>query len=274
MPIIVDSHCHIQFPEFDKDRDAVIGRARGAGVKMLAIGADFATSQEAVKIAHQYPDDIWATAGFHPNNLNKETMEGKPEVFDAGRLLELAKDERVAAIGECGLEYYRLGSFDEKTTKRIKEVQKQGFVEQIKIAEKLKKPLMIHCRPAKGTDDANKDFFGLLKTENYKLKFVVLHFYAGSLEMAKKFAEIGCYFTFGGVITFTRDKDEIVKYLPLDRILLETDAPYVAPEPYRGKRNEPAYVVEVAKKMAEIKGVSFEEAANQTYKNAKEVFGI
>ncbi|MDD5547570.1 MAG: TatD family hydrolase [Candidatus Pacebacteria bacterium] len=273
MSIIIDAHSHIQFHDYNKDRDETIGRAREAGVKTIAVGADMATSEQAIKIAYEYPEDIWATVGFHPNDLNEETREGNPENFNAGKILKLAEDEKVVAIGECGLEYYRLGNLTEETKERIKKIQKKAFLDQAEIAKKLNKPLMIHCRPTKGTDDANLDIFDLLKSMDNRPKFI-MHFYAGSLEMAKKFYELGGYFTFGGVITFSRDKDEVVGYLPLERLLLETDAPYVAPEPYRGKRNEPAYVVEIAKRMAQIKNVSFEEIVERTYKNCVELFGI
>lgn len=280
---IFDVHSHIHFSAYDKDRDEVIQRAGAVGAGMIAVGVNFFDSEKAVALAHKYPDNIWASVGFHPNDLNKETMEGKPEIFDPKKFLELAKDKKVVAIGECGLEYYRLGVFEERVAARIKKNQTQAFMEQARIAGELGKPLMIHCRPSKGADDANEDLYKLLITDcqparqGYSGRLPIpkiMHFYSGGLEMAKKFAEIGCYFSFGGVITFARDKDEIIKYLPLDRIMVETDAPYVSPEPYRGKRNEPAFVIEVVKKLSEIKNIPLEDLSEKLYENSKKVFDL
>ncbi|MDD5430618.1 MAG: TatD family hydrolase [Candidatus Pacebacteria bacterium] len=270
---IIDVHSHIHFPEYDKDREKVIKNARKTGIKMVTVGVTAADSEKAISLAREYPEDIWATVGFHPNDLNKETMEGEPEIFNAGKLLELAKEKKVIAIGECGLEYYRLGAFKEDVVERIKKTQKQAFAEQMEIAKALNKPLMIHCRPTKGTDDSNEDIFEILKSGNKPLK-IIMHFYSGSLDMAKNLAEFGCYFSFGGVITFTMDKDEILKYLPMERILLETDAPYVAPDPYRGKRNEPVYILKTAERLAQVKNYETGAMLEKIYENSLEVFDL
>jgi len=277
--IIIDAHSHVQFPIYDSDRDAVIRRARAAGVKMIAVGTQAATSEAAIKLAHQYPEDIWATAGFHPNHLSeawfhdkKEQKAAAPEKFDINLLRQLAKDSKVAAIGECGLDYFRLITNNEQQI-TAKKLQKEVFLEQVELAKDLQKPLMIHCRPSKGTDDAYEDLLKILNPIPYTLN-PILHFYVGGLEITKKLVAAGFYFTFGGVITFARDYDEAIKYIPLDRILLETDCPYVAPLPYRGKRNEPAYIIETAKRMAELKSVEYEVIARQTTKNLLTVFGV
>jgi len=291
-PILFDSHTHIQFPAYDEDRKEVIDRAKIAGVKMITVGTQYETSKAGVILAEQYPDDIWATVGFHPahsipvygtspnhkvvggwHHDTQEQKSAEPEKFDIKKLEELAKNPKVVAIGECGLDYYRLATSDLSLATSVKEAQKQVFVEQIKIAQKLNKPLMIHARPSKGTDDAYLDALHLLQPTTYNLP-PIFHFYAGSLAMTKTLVDFGAYFTFGGVMTFVRDYDEIIKYIPLERILLETDAPYVAPLPYRGARNEPAYVVETAKKLAELKGISFEETCQITTNNVRIVFGI
>ncbi|MDP3999699.1 MAG: TatD family hydrolase [bacterium] len=283
---LFDSHTHVQFSAYDNDREEVIKRAREAGVKMICVGTQFSTSEAGIKLAEKYPDDIWASVGFHPNHAVSEgwhhdpdeQSEARPEKFDSDQLEKLALNPKVVAIGECGLDYYRIRN-DELG---IKNKQKEVFLAQAEIAQKLNKALMIHCRSSvlkspEGksikTDDAYEDLFNLM-TNNQLPITKVIHFFAGSLEIAKKLLNAGCYFTFGGVITFTRDYDEAIKYLPLDRILLETDAPYVAPEPYRGKRNEPAYVVEVAKKMAEFKGVSLEKVAEATTQNNLTIFRL
>ncbi|MDO8585163.1 MAG: TatD family hydrolase [bacterium] len=294
MTNLFDAHTHIQFPAYDADRDEVIKRARDAGVKMIASGTQFSTSLAAVALAEQYPEDVWATAGFHPNHAlpavgrlgrpkeggnhwyhdKSEQHETVPEVFDIGKFRALGRNKKVVAIGECGLDYFRLQESN-KTIKQgsIKAKQKETFVAQIELAKELRKPLVIHARPSKGTDDAYKDVLDILRTSDFRHP-TIFHFYAGSLAMTKKLVDAGCYFTFGGVTTFSDDYNESIRYIPLDRLMLETDAPYVAPIPYRGKRNEPAYVVEVAKRVALLKGVSYEEIVKQTTRNVLTVFKI
>ena len=260
---LFDSHCHPQFPEYDQDRDEVIKRAQAAGVKMICVGTNIASSEEAIKLAERYPDDVWATAGIHPTLIENWKLEIE-------NLQMLAQYPQVVAIGECGLDYYRLEPI---SAKAMAGRQKELFSAQIKIAQELKKPLMIHCRPSKGTDDAYEDLFITIQSIGVGPQYIV-HFFVGAAAVAEKLLTSGCYFTFGGVITFARDYDEVIKFLPLERILLETDAPYVAPLPYRGQRNEPAYVIEVVKKLAEIKGVSFEKVAEQPVETSKKSFQI
>lgn len=273
---LIDSHTHVQFPAYDTDREEVIKRAKSAGVKIITVGTQFSTSEAGIKLAEKYPKDIWATAGFHPNHFaedwyhdKKEQKESEREKFDIKVLENLARNSKVVAIGEFGLDYFRLGNYAENFKKR----QKEAFLAMAGLGEKLKKPLMLHVRPSAKTDDAYEDMHSLITNNQFSIPKIV-HFYVGSLEMTKKLVEAGFYFTFGGVITFARNYDESIKYIPLDRILLETDAPYVAPAPYRGKRNEPAYVIEVAKKMAELKNVSLEKVAEITVANTKTVFGM
>ncbi|MBI2024906.1 MAG: TatD family hydrolase [Candidatus Harrisonbacteria bacterium] len=275
--MIFDTHTHVHFPLYDKDRDDVIKRAQKVGVKMICVGTQAATSKLAIGLAKKYPNDIWATVGFHPNHLSenwyhdrKEQKEPVREKFDVKKLGELAKDSKVVAIGECGLDYYRLT--DASREDHVKN-QKEAFSEQIKLAESLGKALMMHTRPSAGSDDAYEDTLEILR-ENPISVPKINHFYVGSLTVTKKLLEAGFYFTFGGVITFSRDYDTILNYIPLDRIMLETDAPYVAPEPHRGKRNEPAYIIETAKHLAELRGESIEKIAEQTTKNALQVFKI
>ena len=167
------------------------------------------------------------------------------------------------AIGECGLDYYRL-------TNDTKEAQERTFLQQIELADEVKKPLMIHCR------NAFADLTRVLQATSHKLQANpgVIHFFSGTKDDAKELLGLGFSFSFGGVITFAREYDEVVRYIPLERMVLETDAPYVAPVPHRGKRNEPVYVVEVAKKVAELKGVPFDEVASKTTANARRLFGV
>ncbi|MBI4991792.1 MAG: TatD family hydrolase [Candidatus Harrisonbacteria bacterium] len=287
---IFDAHSHIQFPAYEKDRAEVIKRAQDKNIKMIAVGTQAPTSESAIQLAREYSGDIWATVGYHPNHVvissdpsvgatdswfhdKKEQKDAVPEKFDIEKLRTLALDPKVVAIGECGLDYYRLATSDERLATSIKDRQKEVFLKQAELAEELGKPLMMHCRPSKGTDDAYEDLLKILNPKPSTPNPIV-HFYVGSLEITKKLVEAGFYFTFGGVITFARDYDEVIKYIPLDRILLETDCPYLAPQSKRGKRNEPAYILETAEKLAEIKNLDPNLVLKTIYKNTLSVFKI
>ncbi len=265
-----DAHTHIQFPAFDEDREAVIRRAEESNVRMICVGTQISSSASAIILAKQYPKSIWAAVGFHPNHANdnwfhdqNEQKEPNKEKYDKKILKELAADPKVVAIGECGLDYHRISN-----ESGVKEKQKEIFLSQIELASEVQKPLMIHCR------NAFADLIAILKPITYNLKPSVVHFFTGKIEDAEKLLNLDFSFTFGGVITFTRDYDEIIKYIPLDRILSETDAPYVAPVPYRGKRNEPSYIIETVKRLADLKSVSLEKMREQIMENTGKIFGI
>lgn len=265
-----DAHTHVNFVAFDDDRDAAILRAKDAGVAMNVVGTQADTSRAAVELAEKY-DNVYATIGLHPVHTSKsyhdekELGEGgkaftsRGEIFDASTYETLGSSKKVIAIGECGLDYYRL----EEDTKRI---QAEVFVQHIELANKLHKPLMLHIR------NAYADALALLK-EHANVKGDV-HFFAGTWEEGKRFLSLGFTLSFTGVITFTHDYDEVIKNAPLDMLLSETDAPYVSPVPYRGRRNEPAYVVEVVKAIARIRGEDEEAVRAQLALNARRVFEI
>lgn len=265
----IDIHSHINFAAFEKDREEVMKRAREAGVAMINIGTQKDTSASAVALAEKY-DSAYAAVGLHPIHTAKsfhdeeELGEGgreftsRGEAFDYDHYKKLALHPKVVAIGECGLDYYRVESG--------KEEQEETFRKQIELAIEVKKPLMLHIR------SAYADAFNTLKT--YTGVRGNLHFFAGTIEDAKPFLDLGFSFSFTGVVTFTNDYNEVVRYLPLERIMSETDCPYVAPVPYRGKRNEPAYVVEVVKKIAEIRNEDFESVRAQLLQNATQFFGL
>ncbi len=265
-----DAHTHVNFVAYNDDREATILRAKDAGVALNVVGTQLDTSKAAVALAEKY-GNVFATIGLHPIHTSKsyhdekELGEGgkeftsRGEVFDMATYEELGKSPRVIAIGECGLDYFRL---EEKT----KEVQKEAFIQQIELANTLGKPLMLHIR------NAYDDALEVLKA-HAKVKGDV-HFFAGDWATAKKFLDFGFTLSFTGVITFTHDYDEVIKSAPLDMLLSETDAPYVTPAPHRGKRNEPAYVELVVRKIAEIRGEDFEKVSQQILENACRVFGI
>lgn len=260
--MLIDAHSHLQLSEYDADRAEVVVRMKTAGVKTITVGVDDATSKSALALAEKYPDCLWATVGTHP-------ADGGLDSFNIDTLRELAAHPKAVGIGECGLDYYRLKAGEDA----VKEKQKEVFRAHIAVAEEVKKPLMIHCRPAKGTDDAYEDLVVELLNSKPHVP-VIIHFFVGSKAVAERLLVLDCYFTFGGVITFARDYDGAIAVIPMDRIMAETDAPFVAPVPHRGKRNEPAYVGEVVKKLAELKGISFEEVVRITAETAVHIFKL
>lgn len=269
--MLFDSHTHVQFPEFDADRDAVVKRALEEGIWMVNVGTNVESSKKAVELTHGYKEGVFATVGIHPvrdeisNGASPHDAEAN---YDFTTIEELARDSKVVGIGETGLDYFR-----SQEVKSDKERQKELFVKHIELAQKVGKPLIIHCR------DAHDDLLSILKSYflNRKSLNGVMHFFGGegAWENLDKYLEMGFYISLAGVITFSNYKDtENIKKIPLERILIETDAPYVAPEPYRGKRNEPSYVKFVAEKLTEIKGISFEEVAEQTMQNTLALFVV
>lgn len=286
-PRLIDAHTHMQFAAFKDDVSEVILRARDRGVWIINVGTQKDTSKQAIALAEQYEDGVYATVGLHPIHTERSYHDvqelgaapskgGEPrlefysrrEEFSVTEYTKLARHPKVVAIGECGLDYYRI----EGDISAIKEKQKDVFRKHIEVAESAGKPLMIHCRDA--FDDLIKILNSYFQIPNSKKNPGIIHFFSGTEDHAKKLLEMGFSFTFGGVITFVHDYDKVVRHIPLDCILTETDAPYVTPAPYRGKRNEPSYVEEVVKKIAELKKVSFEEAAQQTVLNARNIFGF
>lgn len=278
----IDIHGHLNFAAYDAvgtglpaDREEAIKRAQKAGVAMITVGTQIDTSRKAVELAEAH-DNMWAAIGLHPIHTSKshhdeqELGEGNKEFTSRGEVVniesyrELAKHPKVVAIGECGLDYYRLDS-DSIAKQRI------AFESMIDIANETKKPLMLHLRNGSGKSAYN-DAFEIIKIRA-KVKGD-LHFFAGSIEEAKPFLDLGFYFSFTGVVTFTHDYDEVIKFLPLDRIMSETDCPYVAPMPYRGKRNEPAYVIETVKAIARIRGEDEDTVARQLLDNAIRFFAL
>ncbi|HUD02760.1 MAG TPA: TatD family hydrolase [Candidatus Paceibacterota bacterium] len=252
-----DAHCHLQLSQFDIDRAEVLERMEEGHFGGVVVGVDFATSREALELAEQY-GFLWAAVGLHPH-------DNVAEEFDMTIYRELAADPKVVAIGECGLDYFRSGTTDEE-----RDAQKHRFESQIALAVEVGKPLIIHCR------DAHDDMLAILKehTGTHPELKVIIHFFTGTGELAQQYLDLGCYLSFPGPITYADMYDESIRVAPLDKILSETDSPFAAPVPFRGKRNEPVYVEEVVKKIAAIKGVSVDAMAAQILENAKKVFGV
>ncbi|HBB57035.1 TPA: hydrolase TatD [Patescibacteria group bacterium] len=279
-PKLIDTHTHVNFSAFKNDGKEVIKRALDDGTWIINVGSQADTSERAIKIANEYKEGVYATVGLHPAHLEEQEVDYKeegdrinyrsrPEEFDEDFYLKLAQNNKVVAIGECGLDYCRnsQSKISNLESKNWKEKQKEVFKKHLELANKANKPIIIHCR------DAHDD---LLKILNLAVKppSGVMHFFTGTLEQAEKYIELGFYISFSGVITFTDAYNEVVRNIPSNRTLVETDAPYVSPKPYRGKRNEPSYVKYAAQKIADLRGVSFDEIAAQTTENAKKLFKI
>jgi len=255
MPKYFDIHSHLNFPDYESDFDEAIRRMRETGTYTITVGTDFESSKKAVELAEKY-EEIYACIGVHP--VDDESISWEVDKFES-----LIKHPKVVAIGECGLDFFHVDK--EKDYER----QKKLFLNQVEFALKYDKPLMIHAR------NAYEELLEILEPLGNlvsKLRGNV-HFFAGDIPTAKRFLDIGFTLSFTGVITFTHDYDEVIKFAPLSMIMSETDAPFVAPVPYRSKRNEPSFVQEVVKKIAEIRGEDFEKVRSILVNNALHMIG-
>ena len=272
----IDIHTHINLAAFNEDREKVTAHALEENVAHINVGTQIDTSKLAVEIADKHYG-VYATIGLHPVHTSKSYHDAneftdmdkgftsRGEIFDPLKYKELASSKNVVAIGECGFDYFR-------ADKNTKEIQEEAFVGQIEFANELGKPLMLHIRPSEGTMDAYEDALSVIKAHAKVLGNV--HFFAGTYDVAKKFWDIGFTTSFTGVITFADQYDEVIKKAPLDMLHGETDAPYVSPAPYRGKRNEPLNVREVYKRIAELRGEEEEVVRGQLLENAQRLFSI
>jgi len=251
----IDIHSHLCLSDYPVDQKVVIENMQKNSVGTIIVGSSLEDSIEVVKLAEQN-ENIWACIGVHPH-------EGKEPVFLEKEFEKIVISPKVVAIGECGLDYFKLVGDIELTKKKQKEI----FIKQIEFAIKYDKPLMLHIREA--FDDA------LEILNNYKGQVRGnLHFFTGKLIQAQKFIDLGFTISFVGLITYIHDFDKIIKTIPLESLQAETDAPFVPPVPHRGEKNEPSYVIEVYKKIAEIRGEDPEIVREQLLKNAKRVFDI
>jgi TatD DNase family protein len=253
--MLVDSHCHLDFPDFASELDAVVGRAREAGIgRIVTISTRVRPHAQVLAVAERFPD-VFCSVGTHPHHASEE-----PDV-DAKMLIAMSKHPKIVAIGEAGLDYhYETGPRD---------AQAASFRQHIAAARETGLPLVIHSR------DCDADMATILEEETGKGAFpAVLHCFTGGRALAFKGIELGLHVSFTGILTFKRSDDlrAIAKELPADRILVETDAPYLAPLPYRGKRCEPAYTLETAKVLAQARGVSLDEITRQTTENFFRLF--
>ncbi|MCF8000452.1 MAG: TatD family hydrolase [Halanaerobiales bacterium] len=253
---LIDSHAHLDFDKFNKDRDEVIERAKNNGiVKIINVGSDLSSSHRSLQLSQKY-EMIYAVVGVHPH-------EAKHLDKDALKVLkDLSKADKVIGIGEIGLDFH----YDNSP----RDIQREAFRKQLRLAKEVNLPVVVHSR------EADEDTIKILKEEKMNNHNVLLHSYTGGKELAEKASEMGFYFGAGGIVTFNSASElkKIIQKIPLTRILIETDSPYLAPEPHRGKRNEPLYVKEVAKFVASLKNTNLESVAEITKENTELFFNI
>ncbi|MDO8604781.1 MAG: TatD family hydrolase [bacterium] len=287
MPNFFDIHAHVNDARFDEDRNEVLARMRETGTSAIMVGTDYKSSQDCVAMAGPSESGVYATIGVHP-------IDDRDEKFSEELFAELAESPRVVAIGECGLDYSRL--VDVPDIEAEKERQRELFETQIDFALAQNLPLMLHVRDSdKKLADAHRDVLDILKTKKNMAACPPLpiaqrdqsgdgrrgerlrgnvHFFSQTIDIAREYFFLGFTISFTGVITFSHEYDEVVRLAPLDKIMSETDCPYVTPIPYRGKRNEPIYVEEIVKKIAEIRSEDFETVRAILVQNALRVFNI
>lgn len=254
--MLIDSHAHLNDEKFDEDRDELIKSLKDNGIELvLNLGDNPEASKQSIDLADKY-DFIYAAVGTHPgfaDTFNNDTLE---------LYRSYCKNKKVLAIGEIGLDYY----YDDVP----KNIQKECFIEQIKLAKELDLPYIVHDR------DAHEDVFNIMKQEHYSGSRGILHCYSGSVELAREFIKLGFLIAVGGVVTFKNSKTlkKVAQEIPLEYLLIETDSPYLAPEPYRGKRNNPSYVRNVAEQIAILRNISYDKVVEKTNENFKNLFNI
>jgi TatD DNase family protein len=275
---LFDIHAHLHDKAYDEDRGAVLKEMKDYGLGSITVGTDQIESKKALDLAVGH-EHVYAAVGLHP-------ADNVTEVFDKAFYKELAESEKVVAIGECGLDYHYVETFFERDVKEgkvtwskgeEKERQRKVFEAQVELAVEVNKPLMLHGRPSKKTMDAYEDMLHILETakkvHGTKLRGNA-HFFVGDINIAERFVQLGFTMSFSGVITFAKDYDDVVRYLPLTMIQAETDSPYATPAPFRGKRNSPMYVQEVVARIAVLRSQPLEEVRVQLLENARRIFGI
>lgn len=287
LPKFFDTHTHFNFNAFKDDSREAMERSLAQDVWFINVASEAKTAERAVKIAEEFEQGVYASVGLHPIHTFEDEFEEevkgekvkfvtRAEDFDRDFYAGLIeRSEKVVAVGETGLDYFHLRNFPAEKQQELRKKQQEVFAEQIELAAEKKLPLILHCRVLEGYD-AYEDMFDMLKEAKKKFPHLsgVLHCFAGDLAVMKKFLALDFYFGFNGIVTFARDYDKSLKAIPQNRLLLETDSPWLAPVPYRGKRNESLYVLEVAKRIAELREEDFEEVARYTTENALKLFGV
>ena len=279
---LLDSHAHVNFNAFKDDGDGVIRKSLEAGVGMILVGSEFRTSNRAIDYANHYETGVWAAIGLHPSQLFATRVQGEDydfmsrgEELDLEKYDKLADFSKVVAIGEIGLDYYRLADINE-SPKVIKEKQQRVLSQELTLAMHHHLPVIIHCR------EAHDDLLPLLQDFYHDYRQIlpkdkpwgVVHCFSGDMGLAQEYFSLGLDISFNGLITFCSTWDYLIQKMPLDRLLIETDCPFLTPVPFRGQRNEPSLVKLVAERIAQIRHTTIECIAEATTANACRLFNI
>ncbi len=279
--MLIDTHAHLNFNSFKDDADEIIQRCLAEQIWMINVGADYKTSRRALDYANRYEKGVYAAVGLHPMHLfafraktNDYDFYTRGEEFNYDAYEQLGKFEKVVAIGEVGLDYYHLDIGED--VNKIKARQKEAFWNQLLLARRLNLPVIIHCRQAHDDmitilRDFRKEYKELIPTDK---PWAVMHCFSGDEDLAWQYFNLGLIVSFTGLITFSSQWDDLIRKLPNDKFMIETDCPFLTPEPYRGQRNEPGLVKYVAKRIAEIKNLTLERVAEITTANARRFFNI
>lgn len=283
--MFIDTHAHVNFNIFKDDAEEVIRRALDNNTWMILVGSEYKTSNRALHFANKYQKGVYAAVGLHPIHLEEGSVDSQEEDnsysfmprredFDYGSYEKLAKFEKVVAIGEIGLDYYHIDPT--KNVEEIKKKQHEVFAQQLLLARSLDLPVIIHCRQAHDDlleilEEFKKEYGHIIPVDR---PWGVIHCFSGDEDLAWKYFKLGLFISFTGLITFSKQWDELIRKIPLDHVMIETDTPYMTPEPYRGQRNEPVLVQYVAKRIAEIKNLKIEKVAEVTFENAQKLFRI
>jgi len=283
--MLIDTHAHVNFAAFKDDADEVIRRALANETWMVLVGSELRTSNRALSYANKYEKGVYAAIGLHPVHLQDGPVDtgeegdnagfiARAEEFDYGSYEKMAKFEKVVAIGEIGLDYYHFNPAQDVSA--IKKKQHEVFAQQLLLARSLDLPVIIHCRQAHDDllmilQEFKKEYGHLIPTDR---PWGVIHCFSGDEDLAWKYFRLGLIISFTGLITFSQQWDDLIRKTPLDKIMVETDTPYMTPEPYRGRRNEPVLVQYVANRLADIKSIKLEKVAEATTATARSFFRI
>ena len=280
--MFIDTHAHINFKAFKEDAEEVMKKALDDNTWMILVGSEYRTSRRAIEYANKFDKGVYAAIGLHPIHLHEMAASDEDiefntsgEEFNYDMYDNLARSDKVIAIGEVGLDYYHIP--ENIDLEEVKQKQKRVFLEQLIFARKLNLPVIIHCREAhpdmietiKEFKKENPEFFPLDSRP-----WGVMHCFSGNEDLAWQYFNLGLLISFTGLITFTNQADELIRKMPLHKFMIETDSPFMAPVPYRGKRNEPIMVKYVAARIAELKGLTVEKIAEVSTRNARDLFNI
>lgn len=282
--MFIDTHCHLNFKDYKDESFSITQKTLDEGVFMIVVGSEFKTSQRVLDLVNNFPRGVYGAIGLHPihtqdflvkndNENGKYEFRAQAEDFQEDKYQALVdSSSKIVAIGEIGLDYYHIQAKNEAEEEIIKNRQKEIFIKQLEFAKKNNLPVIIHCREAH--DDLYKILANFRSKNDFSADWGVIHCFSGNLEQAQKYFDLGLKISFTGLITFISSWDELIRRVPLNKIMIETDSPYLSPAPFRGQRNEPLRVKEVAKKIAELRGQELSEIEKELWQNSLNFFKI